>query len=99
VMARSVSGELVVPLYVDWAVWTPAMARFVETVERNVPPGTSGRRLVVSGWLSRRTRAHVEALGWTVLEGVENTWLADVDAAAWQPGQPDPDRVLPEFGE
>ena len=41
----------------------------------------------------------VAARGWTILEGVEMTWLADVDAKSFEPGQADPDRILPEIGQ
>jgi hypothetical protein len=98
VMARTSDGTLLVPLYLDWAMWTPPMSRFVDAVEASLPVH-GARRMVVSGWLSSRARQRVEERGWDLLEGVEMTWLAEIDSASWRPGEPDPDRVLPEFGE
>lgn len=98
VMARTGTGELVVPLYLDWASWTEPMSLFLAAMEERVPSDVTRKRIVVSGSLSDLTRQHFLALGWEVLEGVEMTWLADIDRAASQPGEADPDRVLPEFG-
>jgi len=99
VMARTSDGGLVVPLYLDWALWTEPMGLFVEAIEESAPADVSSKRLLVSGWLSPLVHERLEDRGWQVLEGVETSWLADIDRAARQPGQPDPNRVLPEFGE
>lgn len=98
VMARTDGGDWVVPLYLDLASWTEPMSLFLESIDRRVPADAGRKRVVVSGVLSARTRQQFEARGWEVVEGVDMTWLADVDRNAWQPGEPDPGRVLPEFG-
>lgn len=98
VMARTSDGTLVVPLYLDWAMWTEPMSRFVDAMEASLPVHDA-RRMVISGWLSSRAREQVEGRGWKLLEGVEMTWLAEIDSTSWRPGEPDPNRVLPEFGE
>lgn len=98
VMARAGSGELVVPLYLDWANWTEPMSLLLAAIEERVPADVTRKRLVVSGGLSELTRQKVLAQGWEIIEGVEMTWLADIDRDAWQPGEADPNRVLPEFG-
>jgi len=100
VMARTTEGTVVLPLYLDWAMWTEPMERFIDAVHGSFPsPAEGGKQLVASGWLSLRAKENLEARGWSIMDGVEMTWLADVDEAAWRPGEPDPERVLPEFGE
>ena len=99
VMFRTEANELVVPLYLDWGMWTEPMSQFIQAMEESAPEDVASKRLLVSGWLSPLAQQRLAALGWETIEGVEMTWLADVDAAARQPGGPDPNRVLPEFGE
>jgi hypothetical protein len=88
----------VVPLYLDWANWTEPMSLFLAAIEERVPADVTRKRFVVSGGLSDLTRRQFLAHGWEIIEGVEMTWLADIDRDAWQPGEADPNRVLPEFG-
>lgn len=98
VIARTDAGDWVLPLYLDWAMWTAAMAAFADAVEGLLPHHDGARRMVVSGWLSPRARQQLEARGFAIVEGVEMSWLAEIDAASWRPGEADPERVLPEFG-
>jgi hypothetical protein len=98
VMARTADGGVLVPLYLDWAMWTEPMARFVDVIEHNLPQDATKKRILVSGWLSPLANSRLTSQGWEILEGVEMTWLADMDEAARQPGEPDPNRVLPEIG-
>jgi hypothetical protein len=97
VMARDVDGGLVVPLYLDLGLWTQPMQRFVDAMEVALPESPAQKTLLASGSFSRRARSELAARGWTIREGVEMTWLAEVDAEAFAPGQPDPDRILPEI--
>jgi hypothetical protein len=98
VLARTDGGDLVLPLYLDWAMWTAAMRAFADAAEGMLPGDGGARRMVVSGWLSPRAREQLEARGFEIVEGVEMSWLAEIDAASWRPGESDPERVLPEFG-
>jgi len=99
VMARTREGGLVVPLYLDLGLWTQPMQRFADAMETALPDSPERKTLLASGSFSRRARGELEARGWTILEGVEMTWLADVDAKSFEPGQANPDRILPEIGQ
>ncbi|MCH2187276.1 hypothetical protein MK280_15550 [Myxococcota bacterium] len=99
IWAETRDGRRVVPLYIDWATWSEAFSYFMEAVDAVMPPSVAQKQLLLSGWVSPRAREHLNRGGWTLHEGVEMNWLAEVDRAAWAPGQPDPNRVLPEFGE
>jgi len=98
VMARTDGGDWVVPLYFDLVSWTEPMSLFLESIDQLASADAGRKRVVVSGMLSALTRQQFEARGWEIIEGVDMTWMADIDRNAWEPGGPDPDRVLPEFG-
>lgn len=98
VMARTEDGGLVVPLYIDWAMWTEPMSLFIQAIEESMPADVSAKRILVSGWISPLAHDRLRSSGWQVHEGIEMTWLEEFDAAAWRAGGPDPNRVLPEFG-
>ena len=98
IFAETVDGGWVVPLYLDWATWNEAFVFFMEVVDQVLPQDATGKELLISGWVSPRAHQELSAAGWKIREGVEMTWLADVDREAWKPGGPDPGRVLPEFG-
>ena len=99
IWVETIQGRRMVPLYLDWATWSETMNYFMEAVDGVMPPGSENKELLISGWVSPRARLRLTEAGWTLHEGVEMTWLSEVDRAAWAPGLPDPNRVLPEFGE
>ena len=99
IWAETTQGRRIVPLYIDWATWSETFSYFMEAVDAVIPPGPEQKHLLLSGWVSPRARTHLIESGWILHEGIEMDWLAEVDRAAWAPGQPDPNRVLPEFGE
>ena len=93
-------GDLVVPLYVDYGVWSAASVAFFDTVERAVPPDRAGapRVLWIAGSVSPRVRQELGARGWRIVTDVSAQYLADHDRALWQPGEAPEDRILPEIG-
>lgn len=64
ILARTVSGTLVVPAPIDYVAWTERIARFADRADLRTP-----RRLAwLSGQFSPRARKEFEARGWTVFE-------------------------------
>ena len=65
--------ELIVMLPVDHVFWTPATAGALRTMTMHARLGAPGAvaTLWLTGRISPVARAEVEALGWKVLENVE----------------------------
>ncbi len=102
-IAWTQGGDLVVPVYVDVAFWTEGIARFVDEIDAALADeaeamATRRRIAVVSGRFSERAREEMQARGWSLMEGLEFTWLAEFDGETYRPGKPDADRIIPEFG-
>jgi hypothetical protein len=53
---------------------------------------------LISGTLSPAAALEVTRRGWTVMEMLESTWLDEFDQNSFAPGEPDPQRSLPEIG-
>jgi hypothetical protein len=63
-VARTVTGALVVPAPVDYVAWTPRVARFARADDLKAPHRTAW----LSGEMSPRARTHFERQGWFVFE-------------------------------
>ena len=50
------------------------------------------------GPLVTRRTGRIDSRGWNVTEGLEMTWLAEHDQKMFEPGRPDPARIVPEIG-
>lgn len=100
VLAHTADGDALLPLYMDHGLWTEPMQRFFEVLEATLEDetGLRGKVAIVSGTLSQRTREAFVRAGWQLREGLELTWLADHDAEMFAPGEPDPERIIPELG-
>jgi hypothetical protein len=100
ILARAADGDVILPLYLDHSLWTKPMQRFIDAVETSLAGDATLRRkvMIVSGTLSKRTREALASRGWHMHEGLELTWLAHHDAKMFEPGEPDPDRIVPEVG-
>lgn len=99
-MARTADGEAVLPLYVDRGYWTAGVARAESEIVASLA-GTSGsdrKLMLVSGGVSSRAHQELAERDWEVVEGLEDLWLTPLDLARLQPGDPNADRILPEFG-
>jgi hypothetical protein len=100
IVAETVEGEIVLPLYVDHGYWTAEVARaeaeIVGQVERN--RGPTRRLLIASGHVTPRATDELEQRGWKVIEGLEELWLSELDLAMYQPVPENEDRILPELG-
>jgi hypothetical protein len=99
-LVRNREGDVALAFNIDFGFWTEGAARLLEGIDRAIKPSEAlaQRYLLISGTLSVRAKTEVEARGWTVLENLEATWLKDFDAKAFAPGEPDEQRILPEFG-
>ncbi|HEY5656799.1 MAG TPA: hypothetical protein VIY27_03330, partial [Myxococcota bacterium] len=75
VAARTESGELIVPVRADHALWTQRVAAFAEAIAREAggDPGAARARIVFSGSVSPAAREGLESLGLAVGEaGLED---------------------------
>ena len=63
-IARTVTGALVVPAPVDYVAWNRRAARFAQRDDLRAPHRTAW----VSGQMSRRAHKQFEGLGWFVFE-------------------------------
>jgi hypothetical protein len=99
-MAHTISGDVVLPLYIDAGHWTERMAWAAEEVDRFLDWDREirAKQMLISGTLSSRARGELQHRGWSVNEGLETSWLAEVDAKSFESGGPDEDRILPEIG-
>ncbi len=70
IAARTGSGELVVPVRADHALWTQRVAAFAETIAREAggDPDVARPRIVFSGSVSPTAREGIERLGLVVGE-------------------------------
>jgi hypothetical protein len=66
-VARQKGGQLVAPLPADYVSWNERTARFAQREDLAAPE----RGVWVTGRTTSRARAHFEALGWAVHEGVK----------------------------
>jgi len=102
VAAETKNGDIVVPLNIDFGFWTRGAALVVDRIDGSREGGgaeASRRKFaLVSGTLSPEAKSQIESRGWTPMENLENTWLKKIDADAFAPAQPDPNRILPEIG-
>ena len=100
IAARTSEGDVVVPLNIDFGFWTRGAAQVVDAIDRELGPGIPGRKkyFLISGTLSPAAALEVTRRGWTVMEMLESTWLDEFDQNSFAPGEPDPQRILPEIG-
>ena len=64
IIARTVTGALMVPAPVDYVAWTQRIARFAQRDDLKAPQ----RMAWLSGQMSPRARKQFERQGWTVFE-------------------------------
>jgi hypothetical protein len=64
IIARTVTGALLVPAAVDYVAWTQRVARFAQRDDLRAPHRTAW----VSGQMSPRTRKQLEGQGWFAFE-------------------------------
>jgi hypothetical protein len=64
IIARTVTGALLVPAPVDYVAWTQRSARFAQRDDLKAPQRTAW----LSGQMSPRARKQCEGQGWTVFE-------------------------------
>ncbi|MDG2336137.1 MAG: hypothetical protein P8Q97_18180 [Myxococcota bacterium] len=102
IAAETDRGNLVVPLNVDFGFWTQGAALFLERLDEGIqdqgPKNRQKKYALVSGSLSPEARSELQNRGWTVMENLEDIWLDKIDADAFTPAEPDPNRILPEIG-
>lgn len=100
VMAHTVGGDVILPLYIDAGHWTERMAWAAEEVDRFLEwdRDIRAKEMLISGTLSTQARGELQRRGWSVTESLETTWLAEIDAEAFLPGKKDEGRILPEIG-
>jgi hypothetical protein len=99
-LARTVEGNIVLPLYMDHGYWTAEVSRAEAEISASAAAlGDAGsRHLLVSGQLSTRAMRELESRGWGVVEGLEELWLSPLDLARFRPEPSSQHRILPEFG-
>jgi hypothetical protein len=100
IMAHTVEGDIVLPLYMDHAYWTAevALAEAGIVLDLEAEHRIGAPLLIVSGTLSARATRELTQRGWEVVDGLEELWLAELDLAMYRPGEEDEGRILPEFG-
>jgi hypothetical protein len=100
ILARTAEGEVILPFCLDSAYWTPSAAEVFNRLELDLAEreGITGKTLLISGTLSPRTRSEVEKRGWKIMEDLQLNWLAEIDAATFEAGGADEERILPEIG-
>jgi hypothetical protein len=64
IIARTVTGALMIPAPIDYAAWTQRAARFAQRDDFKVPQRTAW----LSGQMSPRARKQFEGQGWIILE-------------------------------
>jgi len=101
--ARTVSGHVVVPLYVDQLPWTQPVAEAAAALHRVLAAGDASGAgepvLLLSGEPTPRAERELAERGWRVAAHLEAGWLGPIDLAQHQPAEPDRERVLPELGD
>jgi hypothetical protein len=100
-MAHTIDGGVVLPLYMDQGYWTNEVARSEHEIDRFLEWDREVERkhLLISGEISQRARREFEARDWDVSEDIEDRWLAQIDVTRYQPPiDAQGNRILPEFG-
>jgi hypothetical protein len=100
IVAQTVDGEVVLPLYMDHGYWTTEVAQAELEISSELygELGSTRRLLLVSGHMTPRASQELNARGWEVIASLEDLWLSDLDVARYQPVDSDEDRILPEIG-
>jgi len=99
-LARNSKAEIALAFNIDFGFWTEGAAQLIGEIDDAISKEgkTSPRYMLISGNLSPRALAEAESRGWTVIQDLESSWLEEFDAKAFAPGDPDDQRILPEFG-
>lgn len=101
VMAHTVDGGVVLPLYMDHGYWTREVAQSEREIDRFLEWDRDVERkyLLISGEISQRGRRELEARHWDVSEHIEDRWLSQIDIAKYRPPtDAEGHRILPELG-
>jgi hypothetical protein len=77
IIARGKNGSVVVPMLVDYGVWTPRTRALVEELERTMPTSGPPARKVfwITGRLSPEMAAEMRARGWQAEENISERHL------------------------